>query len=146
MLYCTLLMLQGAGQGSLKCKTQPQVGTTIAYALYGLPAGGTLLTGDGHATHELQHALLRGEWSLEPLEPNGMWAAYISPEGEVLSRGAADGVWREAHNVELWRYLERKEVDRRPAPAVEAQTPPDAEPVRMGHRLGLLRPFYQLPL
>ena len=121
MLYCTLLMLQGAGQGSLKCKTQPHVGTAVRYALYNLPLGGTLLVGDAVATHAMSADVPRGEWSLPPLAVEGVWAAYLSPDGEVLARGATDGVWREAYGVALWQYA--REVAEKAAKAVDDETP-----------------------
>ena len=128
MLYCTLLMLHGAGQGSLKCKTQPHVGTVVAYTLYNLPTHGTLVVGDGQSTWASTLAASRGEWALPPLSTHDVWAAYLSTAGEVLAVAAQDGVWREAHSAELYRYLEQQAADER-AVATTAEQQEEAVPI-----------------
>ena len=126
MLYRSLLLLKGDGHAVLKCKTQPHVETRVGYDLRDLPLGGTLLVGDGTSSRSCTPLETRGEWVLEPMAPDTLWAAYLSErEGRCLAWGAADGRWHEYVAAAIYAYHEER-VSRVENTSPEEETPSSA--------------------
>jgi len=125
MLYCTLLLLKGSGSATLKCKTQPHVGTTVDYTLHDLPQGGVLVWGDGKSRHWTTATAKKGRWQGEALSNDGLWAAYLDAEGKMLAWGTADGLWHDFVAAELYEYAAQSLPAAPQETAPEATTPPD---------------------
>ena len=104
MLYCQLILLKGKGNASLTFRTQPHLDTRIIYALRGLPAGGTLLVGDGEQRHAVAVSQAKGTLDVAPLVIHSLWAAYLDADGVCLAWGTADGRWHEYVAMHLYDY------------------------------------------
>lgn len=105
MVYCSLVLLHGAGGAALKCKTQPHIGTDIKCTLYDLPVGGLMLVGDGEQVHGVNVDERHAAWQLPPLIGGNIWAAYLDGADKVLATGSADGVWRDYMTEDIYMYL-----------------------------------------
>lgn len=127
MVFCSLVMLHGAGRAALKCTTQPHVGTRIGCTLYDLPAGGRLLVGDGENLQHTHLAEKRTEWRLPPLEAEALWGAYLDQSGKVLAKGSADGVWRDYMTQAVHAFLAQSMAERESSAQEGTTQEPDGE-------------------